>query len=96
MEMRKEDENFLTYLYNNNMQEDFPVNEIKPLPMLLALMKKDRYIAYGFYERGALCGYALFTTTSDQQDIVLDYFAVCANKRSSGFGSAFLQKIKEH
>lgn len=95
MDMRKEDKDFLTYLYTTHMQKDFPANEIKPLPTLLALMDKNRYIAYGFYENEELCGYALFTTTSDQCNILLDYFAVCANKRSNGYGSVFLQTMKE-
>ena len=60
------------------------------------MYKKDMYFVYGYYnENGELAGYAFFINDRTKDTVLLDYFAIVPEKRSSGIGSEFLGKIKE-
>lgn len=82
-------------VYTKYMTEAFPASELKPLAHIERMLADDNYLPYGFFEAGELVGYAYFVKTEEHRAVLLDYFAVLAEKRSHGYGSCFLEKIKE-
>lgn len=82
-------------VYTEHMTEAFPASELKPLAHIERLIAEQKYLTYGFYEEDELTGYAYFVKTEKADALLLDYFAVLSDRRSSGYGSRFLGKIKE-
>ena len=83
-------------IYNKRLVNDFPESEVKSLKKIIDMYKKDMYFVYGYYnENGELAGYAFFINDRTKDTVLLDYFAIVPEKRSSGIGSEFLGKIKE-
>ena len=71
-------------VYEKHLCVDFPADEVKPFSTIQRGMESGAYTVYGFYEAGALMGYAFLFRQGHW--ILLDYFAVCAGKRGSGIG----------
>ena len=83
-------------IYNKRLVNDFPESEVKSLKKIIDMYKKDMYFVYGYYnENGELAGYAFFINDRTKDTVLLDYFAIVPEKRSSGIGSEFLGKINE-
>lgn len=82
-------------VYTEYMTEAFPASELKPLAHIESLIAENHYLPYGFYEGEELIGYAYFVRTENTEAVLLDYFAVLAEKRSHGYGSRFLARIRE-
>ncbi len=81
-------------IYNTYMVEDFPSSELKSLNKILRLMEEKKYISFGVFEGETLVGYAFFMT--NENIILLDYFAILKNKRMGGYGSKSLTLISEY
>lgn len=82
-------------IYKKQMQNDFPVSEIKPLERINSLFQRGLYEGYGLFWEKEIIGYAFLTTAKDSEWKLLDYFAVCSKYRSNGYGSKFLTMLKE-
>ena len=80
-------------IYTEYMTQDFPRDELKPFSMIEAASARGEYECLGFYAGSQLCGYAFLLQHGSEY--LLDYFAVCAALRGSGFGSRMLQMLRE-
>ncbi len=90
----KQLENYeITEVYNNHMVNDFPKQELKPLNSMLVLQEKGQYEGLGIYEEDILCAYGMFLIEKNRNVILMDYFAVCNDKRQMGYGSSALKAI---
>ncbi len=77
-------------LYKNS----FPRNERKSFRRLLRARKKGTAeILAAVDENGSFCGHAIFVLYGDL--VLLDYFAVCPERRDQGIGSVLMQQIQE-
>lgn len=90
------DENELGLLFEKHMKRDFPADELKPLPRLLALTQRGLYESYGLFRGDELLAYALYWKVDDDPYIMLDYFAVLPKGRNHGTGSEMLHRMLEH
>lgn len=83
-------------VYRRCMTADFPDNERKPLGRIEAALREDRYLCYGCFREGELCGYAFFAYLPGKRgrEYLLDYLAVLKNKRGRGVGSDFLKALE--
>lgn len=82
-------------IFHNYMQQDFPPAEIKPLAVLHSLMDKGMYEPFGWFDaEGNLVAYTFFVKSSQGKVPLLDYFAVCSQYRSHGYGSQCLAQMK--
>jgi GNAT superfamily N-acetyltransferase len=82
------------YFYQNYLVNDFHKNEIKPFDRMERLIEQGKYTCYGFFEETTPLGYAYFIKYPNEQLFLLDYFVVLKQYRSKGFGSDFLNEIK--
>ena len=87
-------------IYDTYMKADFPPEEIKPFPVIEKMWKKNSYFVYAFYENAddghsVLCAYAFLLADNKKRVLLLDYFAVCAQKRGAGYGSCALSLLQE-
>lgn len=98
-------------IYTDYLKGDFPPAEIKPFSIIEKMWKKGCYQAYGFYEEekadkrtgekeetdGAqpLCAYAFLLANKEEHVLLLDYFAVCRQKRGKGYGSLALSLLQK-
>lgn len=83
-------------IFHTHMQQDFPSAEIKPLAVLHHLMDQGLYEPYGWYdEEGALTAYTFFVKAPQSKMLLLDYFAVCSQYRSHGYGGQCLAQMKQ-
>ena len=87
----------LRNLYDTAMAQDFPPAERKPFSAMEALLRR------GFYEPLLLTGtageplaYALQVVAPGVPCALIDYFAVRADLRGGGVGTAALQLVKEY
>ena len=85
-------------LYNERMVHDFPRNERKPLSKIKSEIKKGGYEAYGLFYDDKVRGYAFFVKLreGDNNNYLLDYFAIDKLHRSEGLGSIFFNMLTEH
>lgn len=83
-------------IYNTHMKHDFPANEIRPWKWFLSMWEKGHYLGLGLYEDGGLRAYGFFVQKSGFPYVLLDYLAVCREFRSGGYGSRFLEMMKEY
>jgi len=81
-------------LYKINMQEDFPLKEIKPLSLLKKLYEDGINKVFGFYEGKNLKAYAVLEKPKNVNIWLLDYLAVCKEQRGAGLGGLFLRRLK--
>lgn len=85
-------------IYIKHLVKDFPAGEVKPLATILEGQKSGKYLGYGMFlkdEGEELAGYAFFMNIRPEPIYLLDYFAVVEDKRSGGYGSAFLSRLNE-
>lgn len=81
-------------IYHQHMKQDFPPAEVKPLMLIHHLMKKGVYQPYGWYENDNLVAYSFFVRAPQGKVLLMDYFAVCRQYRSQGYGSRCLAEMK--
>ena len=84
-------------VYRERLIRDFPVDEVKPLPMIERALKRGDYCCYGGFSGDNLMAYAFFVTVQEQGKSLwlFDYLAVEENHRDHGIGSAFLQALSK-
>ncbi len=82
-------------IYEEHMTKDFPADELKPWAAINALYDRGVYQSYGLYEGDELLGYACLTKQAEADWLLLDYYAICAQYRSHGYGSQFITKLWE-
>ena len=95
-------------IYETYMKVDFPPDEIKPFSVIEKMWKKNSYFVYAFYENEVedsaeqdkddgrvICAYAFLLADNKNRVLLLDYFAVCAQKRGTGYGSCALALLRE-
>ncbi|MDE6847405.1 MAG: hypothetical protein K2J99_16790 [Lachnospiraceae bacterium] len=95
-------------IYETYMKVDFPPEEIKPFPVIKKMWEKNSYFVYAFYENASedsteqneddervMCAYAFLLADNKNHVLLLDYFAVCAQKRGTGYGSCALSLMRE-
>lgn len=80
-------------IYETHMTQDFPKEELKSLKRILEMCEGGFYECLGLYEGETLNAYAYML--KNQTYLLLDYLAVCSGQRGLGYGSVFLEKIKE-
>ncbi len=98
----------LVALYQNEMQRDFPPDEIRPLKTLLALYDSGRYCPYGVFDGASLAakatpqygktpllGYMNVVHASGCDVAFLDYFATTPSVRGGGLGAQCLHILCE-
>lgn len=96
MELRELSTLQIIFVYNTYMKEDFPPDELKPLKAILDMMDKGIYECLGLYQDNEFVAYAYFVRNQERRTLLLDYLAVCPQHRSGGYGSIFLQKMKDY
>ena len=73
--------------------EAFPDNERKPFEMIREKHRKKRTDVWVVDEDGEFSGLAITMNSADL--VLLDYFAICREKRGNGLGSASLKALFE-
>ena len=83
-------------IYDRQMKEDFPPEEIKPFASIQAMYDHRVYRGFAMVEDGQILAYA-FLVTCDFPDpaVLVDYLAVDRNQRGRGIGSAMLREMSE-
>lgn len=96
-------------IYTTCLKKDFPPEEVKPFSVIENMWNRGCYDVYAFYERaekagagqgahdseGVLCVYAFLLADNTKHTLLLDYFAVCKDKRGQGYGSRALALLQE-
>ena len=77
------------------MKKQFHAGELKPLWLLEQLSERGLYAAYGLWDAETLLAYALVANTADGRMCLLDYYAVLPEHQDAGWGSRFLQMLRE-
>ncbi len=94
MELKKFNIEDTKHIYNTYMTVDFPSSELKSLKKIVRLMELDKYFSFGVYEGENLVGYAFFMTNENM--VLLDYFAIMKDKRNDGYGSKSIALISDY
>lgn len=81
-------------IYNMSLKKDFPVNERRPLFMIIKGMVAGTYECLGAFYNGKIIGYAFFLKHNN--DYLWDYLAVIKKYRCKGVGSQIIKSIKEY
>lgn len=95
MEFQLLNQEELTALYQNEIVEDFPHSELKPLKAMLRLMDLGRYDPLLITEDGQAVGYALLWLTKDRSGALLEYFGVLRGLRNAGQGTKILSLLAQ-
>lgn len=96
-------------IYMTHLKTDFPAEEIKPFAVIEKMWNNDSYYVYAFYEKAAedeagknvhderdiLCAYAFLLADNTKRTLLLDYFAVCKDRRGEGYGSRVIALLRE-
>ena len=93
MELKRLDKEELAALYRDEMMEDFPHSELKPLSAMLRLMDMGRYDPLLITQDGQAVGYAMLWLAGDRSGALLEYFGVLRGLRSAGQGSRILSML---
>ena len=81
-------------VWRERMTRDFPDNERKPLSMIEDALRRGEYRTLGAVGEDGILAYAFFVTLGTGRPLCLfDYFAVRADLRDRGVGSAFLSAL---
>ncbi|MDY3920206.1 MAG: GNAT family N-acetyltransferase [Candidatus Limivivens sp.] len=80
-------------IYENDMQRDFPADELKPFSALKRMYEAGIYLGLGYWDGERLLAYAMYVKTPDGKQLLLDYYAVLPEERNQGTGSRFLQEM---
>lgn len=81
--------------YNEKLKNDFPKAELKPYSHIKKMIKKGKYICYGFLDGEKINAYAFLAISDDNKFMLLDYFAVERELRNQGIGEVCLNMIAE-
>jgi len=95
MEFKRLTKEELTDLYQQEMVNDFPKSELKPLRGMLNLMDKNVYDPLLVIEDGRTVGYAMVWLQTDRKGALLEYFGVIHGLRNAGIGSRILDLLAE-
>lgn len=95
MELRLLNKEELTALYQNELMEDFPHSELKPLKAMLRLMDLGRYDPLIITENGQDVGYAMLWLMQEQSGALLEYFGVLRGLRSAGQGTRIISLLAQ-
>lgn len=95
-ELRVLDTEQVKEIYGTYMTEDFPESELPPLNVFLQRRERGIYECLGLYENEELRAYGYFTKNPERGYLLLDFLAVCPQYRSGGYGSSFLQLVREY
>lgn len=93
MELKRLNTDELTRLYQEEMVEDFPQAELKPLRAMLRLMEMGQYDPLLVVEGEEPLGYTMLWLPKDRQGALLEYFGVLRGKRNGGLGSQVLELL---
>lgn len=75
-------------------QRAFPIEEKKPISMILKMQKRGKTDIWYFEEDGKFLGLAI--TINGEKNILIDYFAVSEKERGKGYGEIMLKSIISH
>lgn len=92
--IKRLDKEFVTTIYKEHLINDFIPEEQKPLDWITNLMEKELYFCYGLFDEERFVAYAFFSKAVGEKNILIDYFCVCKEYRSCGYGSKFLELLK--
>ena len=95
MELRLLNKEELTALYQNELMEDFPHSELKPLKAMLRLMDLGRYDPLIITENGQDVGYAMLWLMQERSGALLEYFGVLRGLRSAGQGTRIISLLAQ-
>lgn len=90
-----------SFLYQKQLQKDFPADELKPWKNIARMWEQDAYFAVGLFEDpgqagdASLLGYAFLVAPDDCDAWLLDYFAILPERRDAGLGGRTLQRLSE-
>ena len=91
---KKLTEEEMVAVYQNHMMQDFPPEERKPLDTLRKAMTEGIYDCFGWFdEQGNMMVYSFFVRVPENNVVVLDYLAVCADFRGQRNGSRVLAEM---
>lgn len=96
--IRKQSLEEMKKTYQEMMFRHFPEDEIKPFRFIESAYEKGRYICYGLYDgsgAGECLAYAWMCHMTEENWVLLDYFAVTEKLRGQGVGSWFLKEVLE-
>lgn len=83
-------------IYNEVMVNDFEKTSLKPLKKIFNHKEKGIYFCYALYRENIIVAYAFFAINKSNNDyMLLDYFAVIKEYRRQNIGSNFLTLLKE-
>lgn len=94
--IRKQTLDEMKEVYRVMLSRHFPADEIKPFRYIEAAYREGRYIGYGLYSgssTGECLAYAWMCYMSEENWVLLDYFAVTELLRGQGLGGWFLREI---
>ena len=92
-ELRRLSESELGALYQYELKETFPPEELKPLYTMELLREKGRYDALGLFQGPMLQGYALMWLDGAGKYPLLDYLGVPEDQRNKGLGAEVLSLL---
>lgn len=95
MELKALNEKELASLYREEMEYDFPQNELKPLGAMLRLLELGQYDPLVATENGETVGYAMVWLSKDRKGVLLDYLGVLRGKRNGGIGAQALPLLAQ-
>lgn len=81
------------YIYND-METQFPKNEMKPYGVFCGLLNLPCYDLYHIKENETSVGYALIANNEDF--LWLEYFAIYKKFHSKGYGSKIIASLKDN
>lgn len=83
-------------LFYDWMGKQFHPGELKSLAHISNMCSRGRYSAYGLWNDNELIAYALLGNTQDKGKHLLDYYAVLPEYQDQGWGSRFLNMLREN
>ncbi|MBQ8087220.1 MAG: GNAT family N-acetyltransferase [Clostridia bacterium] len=72
----------------------FEPMEVKPLSAILEMRRTGHYHGLGLWSDEKLIGYMLLAYESQEECVLIDYFAILPNYQNTGWGSLFLQEVR--
>ena len=94
MKLSSLNEKQIETIYRERMKIDFPPNELKPLSMIYDAIERGIYECLGLMDGTDIVGYAYLIRKGD--DYLIDYLAVCPDRRNAGLGSEMLRLLGEY
>ena len=85
----------LAALWHGQMPQDFPREEIKPLPLLLSLYDRGQTRAFALTDGGRTLAYAILEIPDTGDVWLLDYLAVARDMRGKGLGTRMLSLLPD-